>query len=286
MWITEVWEWILGQRSSLPAWSKEFALTRFTVSTARVSDWFRRYNQEQSAGGRVRPGSFGLLAHPSSMFRSLSGEVLPAAPYDRNPRQWPGLPWYDRRTGERLRVVAPTGLSPEDWSDLGEGLELVDSLADAVARYRLRPEHKSLASDGSRTHGESRGLLGRRPVLAAPVLTDLVGKEGNRVLERLTGEVTDVADYRNAYGSRGDRWSLLVRPVLREMGSTDVARRTGLSRSAVERAIRPADASTPHGSSKAKYLQATKDWILERSTIGIEGSPLGVLFHYIRRSQD
>jgi hypothetical protein len=39
-------------------------------------------------------------------------------------------------------------------------------------------------------------------VLSAPVLTDLIGKEGSRVLERLTGEITDVGDYRNDYGQR------------------------------------------------------------------------------------
>jgi hypothetical protein len=281
VWITRSWEWILGRRADLPEWSQELALTRFTVSTARVSEWFRRYNNEQPAKSRVRPGSFGLLAHPSPMFRVFSGEALPAAPYDRNPRHWGDLAWYDRRSGQRLSVGVPADLRPEDWADLDAGLVLVDSLADVVTRYRLRPEHKSIGPDGSRADGETTGLVRRRPVLSAPVLTDLMGKEGNRVLERLTGEVTDTAEYRNRYGLRADRWEILIAPVLREMGSTEIARATGKSRSAIERAIRNVDPTTPYPSTKATYLSAASNWTAKRVDIS-GGNPLGVLYRYRR----
>ncbi len=36
------------------------------------------------------------------------------------------------------------------------------------------------------------------------MLTDLVGKEGNKLIERMTGEVTNPDEYRAEYGSRVD----------------------------------------------------------------------------------
>jgi hypothetical protein len=47
------------------------------------------------------------------------------------------------------------------------------------------------------------------------LITTLIGKEGNKLLERVTGELTDVEDYRNTYPpTADDRWHSLVLPVL------------------------------------------------------------------------
>jgi hypothetical protein len=283
VWITQAWEWILGRRSSLPTWAREFALTRFTVSSPRVSDWFKRYNDSHSLSERVRPGSFGLLAHPSPFFRALSGGALPAAPYDRDPRHWGSLAWYDRTSGARLRVAQVSDLiDREQWSELRKGSVAVDSLQDVVNRYRLRPEHKSLEPNGGAATGETVGLLQRRAMLAAPALTDLVGKEGNRVLERLSGEVTETSDYRNEYGGRGDRWSVLLVPILREMGTAEVVRRTGISRSAVGRSLRESRATRPHGSTLAKYRAAALAWLTDREGPSDSVSEWGRLYLHLR----
>ena len=85
------------------------------------------------------------------------------------------------------------------------------------------------------------------------MLSDLTGKEGNKIIERLTGEVTSVEEYRTDYGERADRWSLLVVPALRELGAARVAELTGFSRRAVERAIRERNPSTPHAAAQATY---------------------------------
>jgi hypothetical protein len=52
------------------------------------------------------------------------------------------------------------------------------------------------------------------------------GKEGNKLIERLTGVIIDLVDYRTDYGPRAGRWNSLVLPVLRAMGA-DLAERTG-----------------------------------------------------------
>ena len=73
-----------------------------------------------------------------------------------------------------------------------------------LGRYVRRPEHKSLAPDGSAASPDTRGLLRRRPVRARPTGTMLIGKEANQLLERETGEVTGTVEYRNEYGMRAD----------------------------------------------------------------------------------
>jgi hypothetical protein len=82
------------------------------------------------------------------------------------------------------------------------------------------------------TGRDSRGLLLRRPISSSPEETELTGKEGNKLEERMTGEVVDLPDYRNSYGRRGETW-LFVLEVLQEIGAPRVAELTGFGRSAV-----------------------------------------------------
>ena len=51
-----------------------------------------------------------------------------------------------------------------------------------LGRYVRRPEHKSLAPDGSAASPDTRGLLRRRPVRARPTGTMLIGKEARPLL--------------------------------------------------------------------------------------------------------
>ena len=285
VWMSQAWDWILGRRAELPEWERSYALTRFTVSTARVQDWFRRYNDALPRERWVQPGSFGLIAHPSPTFRDFSRGELPAAPYDRDPRRWQGLPWYDRRTGDELEVNTLADLGdPDERADaLATGTLVIDTLGDIVRRYLYRAENKSLGPDGSLTGGDTVGLLRRRPIHGAPVLTDLVGKEGNRLTERLTGEITDPTEYRTDYGGRVDRWSTLVVPVMRAMGAPEVARRVGRSRRAIERALRRVRPTAPHTSTRASCIRAAAEWAGERLGLGSIGglNPLGVLYCYL-----
>jgi hypothetical protein len=139
----------------------------------------------------------------------------------------------------------------------------LQTLSDVLARYRLHPEHKSLAPDGRWAGEESRGLMERRLVSSAPVLTDLSGKEGNKIIERLTGEVEDVKEYRTDYGARADRWRMLVVPVLRQiqdaLGTAEMSERIGVHRRSLERVL-GRDAVKPHAITRIWYLDTACDW--------------------------
>jgi hypothetical protein len=235
LWVAQAWQWILadarGQQPALPEWSDRYALTRFTISSPRLEDWFKGYNNSRPRSDWIRPGSFGLIAHPAAL--GPRGP-LPAATYETDPERWPHLDWYDRRTGNPTRVTAlGTSDDPDQRAHaLQRGDVPIQRLQDTLATYRHRTEHKSRDVNGDPAGPSSRGLLQRRPIHSSLAETELTGKEGNKLVERASGEVTEPADYRNTYGTRGDTWQLVVE-ILREIGVPTIVEQTGFSRSAV-----------------------------------------------------
>ena len=245
VWMREAWEWILhtsdGQRAPQPPWADRYALTRFTVSSPMLADWFKGYNAKRPRDEWIRPGSFGLIAHPEAAARGESktapqrDHALPTAPYERSAASWPHLTWYDRRDGRPIRVTTAQQRSdPDAFADaLRRDDSIIQTLAQILGRYTRRPEHKSLAPDGTSADAETEGLLARRPIRSGPALTELTGKEGNKLTERLTGQTTDPADFRNYYGNRTDPWAELYLPILNELGAARIVGQTELSSSAV-----------------------------------------------------
>jgi hypothetical protein len=265
LWVAEAWQWILanarGLNPPLPAWAPTYALTRFTISNPRIEAWFAGYNADRPRVERIRPGSFGLLAHPLAL--APVGGPLPAAPYEPNPDKWPALEWYDRRTGKPLRV---TTLNLDDDPEartqaLARGDVPIQLLRDVLTSYTQRAEHKSLDPSGQPAGPESHGLLQRRPITSSPHQTELTGKEGNRLQERATGEVQDPDDYRNDYGKRDETW-LLILNVLREIGAARLVQLTGFSRSAVYAVV--SGAAVPRAEQAHKYEKVAVDYVRAR----------------------
>jgi hypothetical protein len=233
LWMRQAWEAILtrahGVTPRTPSWAGRYALTRFTVASPTLADWFRYEQDEQQeptdvdhqADERVRPGSFGLLAHPNQLIHSHTPPALPAAPYEDKPDLWPTLPWFDRATGRSITITtAALRGQPDRFADqVSSGTIVVDTLDEVLARYTRRPEHKSLSPTSQPAGPTTAGLLQRRPVKSAPYRTRLTGKEGNKTIERLTGQEPDPAASRNDYGSRADEWTDLVQPALRDAGA-------------------------------------------------------------------
>jgi hypothetical protein len=277
LWIKRAWEWVLAGDPTvpLPDGSDRLALTRFGLSSPKIAEWFRGYDDAVEPGDRMRPGTFGLIAHPIGMTAALAEGALPTATYHSDPDVWPILPWYDRSTGEAVTLTTiDPGAHPDRFAaELEAGVVRVLTLGDVISRYSRKVEHKSRASDGDEITGETAGLLQRRPVESAAVLSDLTGKEGNKIVERLSGEVTNPEEYRTEYGERADRWSLLVVPVLREMGAANVAELTGISRRAVERALRLEVPSMPHISKRGIYLRVASGRLTHQSPAPADLAP-------------
>jgi hypothetical protein len=288
LWIRGTWEWVLddahGGGTGLPEWADRFALTRFTLSGPRTAAWFDGYNAARPRQKWIRPGSFGLLAHPAPGFRSSQG-ALPAAPYEVDPTAWPMLPWYDRGTGHPVEVTAATSLFDSGGEVSTDGAVPIQTIGDVIHRYRLRPEHKSLDPDRQPARRDSRGQLHRRPVQSTLTLQQLVGKEGNKLLERQTSEIADSDDYRADYGSRGETWPIVVAAV-RVLGAAAVSRRSGLHRRTIERAVRGAEQATmPHRANQARIAAATAAEARDRLSRLGETPPSGTLPTLLRYLQ-
>src|SRR4051812_46428730 len=111
----------------------------------------------------------------------------------------------------------------------------------------------------------------------------MTGKEGNRLIERLTGEVTEPEEDRTDFGARGDRWSALALPVLRDIGAPQLMELTGRKRSTVFDVL--AGRALPIGSRAELYLRAATSWADERlaaARIGAASDTWGALYCYAR----
>src|SRR5205823_1535752 len=99
----------------------------------------------------------------------------------------------------------------------------VQSYRTVLERYLQHPESKSLAPDRGPVFADTRGLLQRRPVAALYAPT-VIGKEGNKLFERMYGLVADAAEFLNTYSDQPRRiWSELVAPVLNDMPLNELA---------------------------------------------------------------
>ncbi len=148
---------------------------------------------------------------------------------------------------------------------LVSGVTPLTTIGDVLQHYGMRPEHKSQQPDSTHATFSSVGLLPRRSVRSAPVLTALIGKEGNRLLERATGEISDPNDYRSIYSHGDIVWQHLVLPVLRAMradlGGRALAGRLGVTNRQLRNWLnRPSCISKPAPQNYGRALEAAAQW--------------------------
>jgi hypothetical protein len=104
----------------------------------------------------------------------------------------------------------------------------VDTYGDVDEKYAAHPEAKALGPDGEPCGRGTVGLLQRRPVTAGEI--KLIGKESNRLEERMAGLVTvEELDDRLAVYDDDDGWRRITLPKLQAMGSKKVADAIGIS---------------------------------------------------------
>jgi len=298
-WMQHAWQWILDTAlshavSPLPDWAERYALTQFTVSTPNHTGWFQAPNTGGYVAGKPRPFAFGLLGHVDP-FATHWVDPHPAAPYDREPARWGQLPWYDRRTSEQLRTMSADRLGDDPQAlvnALTSGAAVLRTVANVIRLHGERPERKSRGPDGEPTSRQTVGLLRRRPVHSAQLLTTLIGKEGNQLLERATSEVSDPADYRTTY-ARADTglWRGLTLPVLHdihdELGTAYIAERVGVSARQVRNWLNGAD--EPHSGAcgnRQRAEQVAADWASEQihaAGKAVPSHPAAVLYAYLMR---
>ncbi len=234
-WIRAVWEMIvaedsLGRICTIPRWSNRPAITRITVSSPALLRPFASVNRRKSYANQIKPFNFLLTAHVAPLGHPHGCDPLRfhlITPWEPNPRKWVRMRWTDRYSGKSYRVTT-TGVVG------GRGVARLKTMGDVIAEYRIHPEPKSLGPDGRPCHEATRGLLQRRPVIAAYIR--YVGKESNYLEERKLGLVHDADEVLTEYADpRRNPFKTLVLPVLQDLSSREIARKVGLHASTVKR---------------------------------------------------
>jgi hypothetical protein len=73
------------------------------------------------------------------------------------------LGWYDRATGQPIKLAAAASLRGRAADLLASGTIPVQTIGEVIHRYRLRREHEGLARNGDPARRDTVGALGRRP---------------------------------------------------------------------------------------------------------------------------
>ncbi|MGO9964840.1 MAG: hypothetical protein ACLPUG_15625, partial [Acidimicrobiales bacterium] len=212
------------------AWMLDFALD----GTAEPRGWFGQPAMTDLPMGT--PGKVESLGENGSPFGFATGA--------RRARRGNSV-----LGGDPVRLIAPAGSDPGNapWVEVPTGVPVEDdeitiaSYGEELVRLVLHPESKMLGPDGLPCRYTTKGLLTARPVLVRAV--HLVGKEGNRIDEVATGEVTDPDEVLIEYGS--DEWEAVVLPILRGATVTEIARRAGMDRAGLSDYLRVGSTRRP-----------------------------------------
>jgi hypothetical protein len=138
--------------------------------------------------------------------------------------------------------------------DIPQAVEIA-SYGEGLVRLVLHLESKMLGPGLGICKVRTKGLLTPIPVRVAAV--HLVGKEGNKVEEVATDEVTDPDEVLIDYGD--DAWERLVLPVGRVMGICTMALETGLARSMLIDLFQ--GRSSPQAATRALVTGVVASWV-------------------------
>ncbi len=214
-WIRQIWETdlqqALNQPHAEPTWLDRPAAGGITASKPATLLPFRHRNKSRPYSEQVKPFNFVLSAH-LTMF-GYPPDVDPAhfhliAPWDSDSRNWAAANWVNKyEPGSKpFRLTTTETLSRP-------GLATAQTYRDVLGAYRVHPEAKSLASNGSPCGWHTTGLMQRRPVTA--ITTTHVGKESNGLDDTQAGIVHDPDEVLTDYGNRGrNPFRTVVLPVL------------------------------------------------------------------------
>jgi hypothetical protein len=161
---------------------------------------------------------------------AITGRCALIAPYESRPDRWPSLRWVNHYgPGRSYRTTT-------DPRRIDGGTVAVRTLGDTFTSYRDHTEAKSLGPDGKPCRADTTGLLARRPVHAAKLVS--IGKEMNALEEHLAGLRVEEADRLNTHRRPDDDPNTLARTVLCALPETagQIASGARLSTRTVDRA--------------------------------------------------
>jgi hypothetical protein len=223
-WIHQVWAMIVRESLELavakPDWLTQPILTRLSISTPTMREWFTGWNGKKPYAGRIKPYNFLLVAHVAPLGHPVGADperFILIAPHTDDTRRWRSLSWINRYDGQRYRVETAA-------ADRDPQAAVLQTFGAYLRQFRHHPEAKSAGADGRPCERQTVGLLQRREVRIGYVVH--VGKEANK-LEQVEAGI--VGDQDEVYTVYEDSWED-VRFALERMPVKDLVHQTGLSR--------------------------------------------------------
>jgi hypothetical protein len=251
------------------------AMADHTVTTPTVEDWIAPLNKGRDYETSLRPFGFfiapitgGLgapLGRAGKRFRLLGT-------YNRDADQWLTQDYVDIHTGRSFRIST---------TRYDASTARVRTYRQIVGAYLTHPDPKRIGPDGTICARGTRGILQPRHINAFHVA--YTGKESNRLAQvGLENEASDDCALERA--GPDDPFVRLVVPVLRDIGTTALARETGMSRTALTDILH--HAANPQPRSKVRLERAANRHAadtLRREGLPVPANRLGRLYAYLTR---
>ncbi len=206
---------------------KRPAVSRYGATTPTLLNWFKRFNRNRAYDDQVKPFNF-LNAFQARLQLQLSDADQLAIPKRGRPRKQslikPVGPFdKDMRKAAQIAFDRETGNSVE--------ADRLMSYAEALAQYHLRPEAKFLNGDFF-----DRGRTERRHVVASQIIH--IGKEANKWEEQHFLGKDEGAEIEYGVAESESLLDGKIRALCEEVGERAAAEKTGISRTALRRALK------------------------------------------------
>jgi hypothetical protein len=237
-WITQIWEYIirkdLGMPVDEPEWFSKPAMVKRSISTWNLYQAMEPWNRGKDYQDQIKPHNFLMTPVAAVSFATEALRLI--APYSSDADSWlnlryrnlydPDGPEYMITTDDKLEMMFENG-----------GVVRVRSYRDVVNTYLNHPEEKFSDANGNSCRYDTRGVLSRKHMRIVSVV--YIGKESNALSERESGAVPRadmpvVVDY----GSRRDDFRELAVPILETIGTRELSRRIGVSKSTIGDVLR------------------------------------------------
>jgi hypothetical protein len=213
-----------GKEGEEPDWLDRPAISQVTISTPGYWHLFDRWNDGKPFRDQVKPFGFMLVAYTDPL--RTTGEVGRLIhPFERDSRRWLDSEWVDLYQPSKRHQIE-VRVPGQEFSE--PGVIYAKTYRDFFHSYLGHPESKSADSNGRVCLRSTRGVLYRRSVQAATVVH--IGKEANRLKDRLSGLVTAEDEFLLTLGGDGS-WDQLVIPAARLLGFSQVQAAFGLATS-------------------------------------------------------
>jgi hypothetical protein len=182
-WIVQFWErHLTDDGSATRNWWRRPALGKIAITSPATWRQLAHYNRSRSYLDQIKPFGFLLHAPGADPPAAVGDSGRLVAPYTTDPIRWLALDWVDLNDPDRPVKITTDPSQP--------GRALVDTYAATATTYFSHREAKAAESGGGAASRSSQGLLQRRHIHAASMIT-VIGKEANDLDKRAAGIAPD-----------------------------------------------------------------------------------------------